>query len=73
MSTHMASRRLRDPRQYAPVGAHMTDGSQLLEIVESDWSGALGENVVTDRLVELERIELIQQWRRVRPAKDDPA
>lgn len=63
----------RDPRELAPVGAYMTDGNALVEIIESDWVGVRATNVVTDEPIDLERLELIQQWRRVRPAKEPPA
>ncbi len=69
---HLVGGRPRDPRQLAPVGAYMTDGRVLVEIVESDYSGVLASNVLTGCLVELERIELTQHWRRVRPATTQP-
>lgn len=65
---HLVGGRPRDPRQLAPVGAYMTDGRVLVEIVESGYAGATARNVVTGYLVELERIELTQYWWRVRPA-----
>lgn len=59
--------RQRDPRELAPVGCYMTDETVLVEILEADWSGALGEDLRTGNLVEIERIDLMQRWRRVRP------
>jgi hypothetical protein len=57
-----------DPRQSAPVGAYLTDGKALLVVLESDWQGVLCENVATEFNVDIERVELAQGWRRVRPA-----
>lgn len=59
---------LRDPRVLAPVDAYMTDEKRLVRILEVDHSGAIGEDVVSDALVEISPIELLQRWRRVRPA-----
>ncbi len=67
---HLAGARPRDPRQLAPPGAYLTDGSRLVEIVESDYAGALARNVATESLFDLERIEISQHWRRIRPAPD---
>jgi len=60
--------RPRDPRQLAPVGAYMTDGRALLWILESEATYVLGEDVCSAMLVQLEPVDLMQHWRRVRPA-----
>jgi len=57
-----------DPRQSAPVGAYLTDGRALLVVLESDYPGVLCENVATGFNVNVKRVDLMQQWRRVRPA-----
>ncbi len=61
-----------DPRVTAPVGAYLTPvptvpGSQLFEVLECSWDGVMCENVVTEYLLEIGRVDLAQHWRRIRP------
>lgn len=58
----------RDPTVLAPIGAYMTDEARLIEVLEADSSGALGEDLLTHALVEIGVIDLLQRWRIVRPA-----
>lgn len=68
-----------DPALIPPVGAYMTNGSQLVEILESDRSGALGEDLATALLVEVDPRDICKtgevceppRWRRVTPAEDE--
>lgn len=59
-----------------PVGAYLTDGIQLVEVIESDHAGALAEDVKTSILLSLEKDELIghegrePRWRQVTPAQE---
>ena len=65
--------RSRDPREIAPVGSYFraSDKSRMVEIIEVDWSGALGEDLVTGTLVEIDRAELLQKWIRVRARRTE--
>ena len=57
-----------DPRVSAPVGAYLTDGHALMVVLDSEWTGVECENVATGFNVDIDRVELMQRWRRVRPA-----
>jgi hypothetical protein len=65
------------PAPIPPVGSYMTNGKQLVEILESDRSGALGEDVKTILLVPIEARDICKdgevcepgRWRRVTPEK----
>lgn len=58
----------KDPRQVAPVGSYLENGTVMLEVLESDWAGVLGEDMLTGLLVKIESgPDLDQHWRRVRP------
>jgi hypothetical protein len=59
-----------DPRISAPVHAYLTDGKVLMRVLESEWTGVLCENQSTGYLLEIDRVDLAQGWRRVRPAQD---
>lgn len=60
------------PRHSAPVGAYLTDGAQLLYVLESDWSGVLCENASDElEFVELSRDTLARKWRRVTPRRGE--
>lgn len=58
-----------DPRDLAPIDTYLTDGDVLLQIVEVNWSGAVGENVCDGQMISIARDELRERWRRVTPAK----
>ena len=55
------------PREpLVPTEIYMTDGKRLVWILESDHAGALGEDVVTEQLVTLEKDDLAGEkprWR----------
>lgn len=59
-----------DPTVLAPVGAYMTDGQHLVEVLESDHSGALGEDCKTGTLHSIEPEDLAldneKRWRLIR-------
>jgi hypothetical protein len=57
----------RDPRIRAPVGAYLTDGKQLVQVLEVDAFGAMCEDVRGDGLVTIRPTDLMQRWRRVTP------
>lgn len=56
----------RDPTLVARVGWYLTDGDTLVWILECDRSGAIGEDALTDNLLELSPQQLVA-WRRVIP------
>jgi hypothetical protein len=62
--------RARDPRAVTRIGAYVTDGDVLLQIIEVDYSGAVGGDVCSDELISIEPLDLQQRWRNVNPAKD---
>jgi hypothetical protein len=62
-----AAVRGRDPRTIAPVRSYWSDGKRLIEIVEVDHSGAIGVDLLTDVLVEISPLDLIQKWTRRHP------
>jgi hypothetical protein len=64
--------RSRDPRDIAPPGSYMTDGDVLVQVLEVDYGGAVGENVVDGELVSINPQDLRQRWRRVTPKKEKP-
>lgn len=66
-----------DPTVLAPVGAYLTDGEVLVEVLETEMLGAIGENVVSSNLQEIKPDDLVAHypagrphWRRVYPARD---
>lgn len=61
----------RDPRVTAPAGCYLTDGKRLVEILESDHSGALAEDQLTHEWIQIEPVDLMQRWRRVTAAVDE--
>lgn len=60
----------RDPRERTKVGAYLTDEKRLVRVLEVDHSGAIGENVLTDELVEITSIDLMQRWRPITPSAE---
>jgi hypothetical protein len=70
---YLVGGRSRDPRDLAPVGAYMTDGDVLVQIIDSDAVAALAEDVCTQALIPIGVVDLMQRWRRVTPAaQPDP-
>lgn len=59
-----------DPTVFAPVGAYMTNGTNMVEIIESGQDGALGEDLFSGMLQTIEPADLdpIREdyWRMVR-------
>jgi hypothetical protein len=75
MGQLLVPRKPPDPRESAPVGSYLTlcDKSarpRMVEVLQSDYAGVECADFVTGFIVEIERVELAQNWRRVRPEPD---
>ena len=57
-----------DPRECPPVGAFLTDGTVLMQVLESTAAGVLCENCATMYLLRIARADIARGWTRVRPA-----
>jgi hypothetical protein len=71
MGSLLVPRKPPDPRDSAPVGAYLTRCDLtarpcLVEVLQSDYAGVECADCVTGFVVEIERVDLAQGWRRVR-------
>lgn len=59
----------RDPRVRAVKGAYMTDGTRLVQVIESTYAAALLQDQKTFEYINADPKELMQLWRPVTPAQ----